>query len=469
MTISARYRLGVSLALVSVLSACTLGPNYARPIVDAPTGFRGAPDRGTAAAEQSIADRKWSEIFEDEALQTLIQRALEHGYDVRIAAARVLEAQAQLGVTRADQFPFVSAGATEIAQRTSRALTGTPHTFAGIELQAAAAWEIDFWGRYRRATEAARAALLASEWGRRAVMTTLVSQVAQGYFRLRMLDLSLDVSKSTLESRRESLRLTQVREQGGIGSLVDVRQAEQLVYEATGEIATLEREIDQEENFLSALLGDNPGAIARGLALTDQAEPPEVPTGLPSALLERRPDIQEAEQQLVAANAEIGVARSAYFPTIALTGSAGVQSAALTALFSGANAIWSGAASLVQPIFTAGRTRSQVAGAEARREEALLGYQQTIRQAFREVSDALVGYRKLREFREQQQLLLTSADDARRLVDVRYQGGTASYLEVLDADTRRFNAQLGLADAQFQELSALVEIYRALGGGWSAP
>ena len=469
MRISSPHRLGVLAALVCMVGACTVGPNYKRPVADAPAGFRGTANQGTVAAEQSIGDRKWSEVFADDVLQSLIQRALEHGYDLRIAAARVLQAQAQLGVTRADQFPLVSGGATEIAQRTSRALTGTPHTFAGIELQASASWEIDFWGRYRRATEAARAALLASEWGRRAVMTTLVSQVAQGYFRLRMLDLSLDVSKSTLESRRESLRLTQVREQGGVGSLVDVRQAEQLVYEATGEIATLEREIEQEENFLSALLGDNPGAIARGRALTDQPEPPEVPPGLPSALLERRPDIQEAEQQLVAANAEIGVARAAYFPSISLTGSAGVQSAALTGLFSGANAIWAGAAGLVQPIFTAGRTRAQVAGAEARRDEALLEYQQTIRQAFREVSDSLVGYRKLREFREQQQLLLTSADDARRLVDVRYQGGTASYLEVLDADTRRFNAQLGLADAQFQELSALVEIYRALGGGWSVP
>jgi len=474
MTISVRHRLGGLAALaclisVSLLGACTLGPNYTRPIVDAPSGFRGAQDQGGTAVEQSIADRKWSEIFEDQALQALIQRALEHGYDVRISAARVLEAQAQLGVTRADQFPAVSGGATELAERPSRALTGTSRTFAGSELQASAAWEIDFWGRYRRATDAARAALLASEWGRRAVMTTLVSQVAQGYFRLRMLDLSLDVSKATLESRRESLRLTQVREQGGVGSLVDVRQAEQLVYEATGEIATLEREIEQEENLLSVLLGDNPGTIARGRALTDQPEPPEVPPGLPSALLERRPDIQEAEQRLVSANAEIGAARAAYFPSITLTGSAGVQSAALTALFSGANAVWSGAASLVQPIFTAGRTRSQVAAAEARRDEALLDYQQTIRQAFREVSDSLIGYRKLREFREQQQLLVTSADDARRLVDVRYSGGVASYLEVLDADPRRFNAQLGLAEAQFDELSALVEIYRALGGGWSAP
>jgi multidrug efflux system outer membrane protein len=308
--------------------------------------------------------------------------------------------------------------------------------------------------------------LLASEWGRRAVMTTLVGEVSAGYFRLRMLDLSLEISRATLDSRQESLRLTQVREQGGVTSLVDVRQAEQLVYEATGEIATLEREIAQQENFLSVLVGDNPGEIARGRTLTDQTQPPDVPAGLPSALLERRPDIAAAEQQLVAANAQIGVARAAYFPTISLTGSGGMESTSLAGLFSGTNAVWTATAGLTQPLFTAGRTRSNVAIAEARRDEAVLSYQQTIRQAFREVSDALVGYRKLREFREQQRLLLASADDARRLADVRYRGGATSYLEVLDADTRRFNAQLGLADAQFQELSALVEIYRALGGGW---
>lgn len=456
-----------AVAVAVLVSGCTVGPNYRRPPVDPPSTFRGT-DTATqpAADQQSIADEQWTQIFQDDALRALIQRTLEHGYDVRIAAARVMEAQARLGVTRADQFPTVSAGASEIAERTARALGFTSRNIAATELQASVAWELDFWGRYRRATEAARAQLLASEWGRRAVMTTLVSEVASGYFRLRMLDLSLDISRGTLESRQESLRLTQVREQGGVTSLVDVRQAEQLVYEATGEIATLERQIEQQENYLSVLVGDNPGTIARGRTLTDQTQPPAVPAGLPSALIERRPDIQASEQQLVSANAQIGVARSAYFPTISLTGSGGIESTSLAGLFSGGNAIWTATAGLVQPVFTAGRTRSNVAVAEARRDEALLSYQQTIHQAFREVSDALVGYRKLREFREQQRLLLAAADDARRLADVRYRGGAASYLEVLDADTRRFNAQLGLADAQFQELSALVEIYRALGGGW---
>jgi multidrug efflux system outer membrane protein len=462
---AARWRQGLVAAAAIALTACTVGPNYKRPPADPPAAYRGAVEEAAPAAS-SLGDEQWYEVFQDDALRALIARALEHGDDIRLAAARIAEARARLGITRADEFPAVSAGVSEIAQRTARALGFASRTVAATEVQASAAWQLDFWGRYRRATEAARADLLATEWGRRAVMTSLVSDVAGSYFRLRMLDLSLDVSRRTLESRQESLRLTQVREQGGVTTLMDVRQAEQLVYGAQAEIATLEREIEQEENFLSVLLGDNPGPVGRGRSLTDQPQPPAVPAGLPSALLERRPDIQVAEQQLVSANAQIGVARASYFPSIALTGSGGVASTALTALFTGASTIWSAAASATQPVFTAGRTRSQVAVAEARREEALISYQRTVREAFREVSDSLVGYRKLREFREQQALVLASATDAARLADIRYRGGAASYLEVLDADTRRFNAELGLAEAQYRELQALVDLYRALGGGW---
>jgi len=453
-----------SIVAVSLLSqACLAGPNYQRPPVGAPDAFRGADVAATAA---SLADERWSAVFQDEVLQTLIRTALEHNDDIRTAAARILEAQAQLGVTRADQFPTVTAGVSVLGERPSVAL-GFPSANVGAAVvQGSAAWELDFWGKFRRATESARAQLLAAEWGRRAVMTTLVSQVASAYFGLRALDLELDISRRTLASRRESLQLAQVREQGGVTSLLDVRQAEQLVYGATGEIATLERQIAQQENFISVLMGGNPGGIARGQALTDQPHQAEVPSGLPSALIERRPDIQRAEQTLVAANAQIGVARAAFFPQIALTGSGGFESTALAALFTGTNVIWTAAAAATQPIFTAGRTRSQVALAEARRQEAVVDYQQTIRQAFREVSDALVGYRKLREFREQQALLFNAAQDARRLAQVRYEGGVTSYLEVLDADTRLFDAELGLAQAELSELTALVEIYRALGGGW---
>ena len=453
-----------SIVIASLLEpACLTGPNYQRPPVGAPDAFRNGD---AAASATSLADERWSAVFQDEVLQQLIRTALEHNDDVRTAAARILEAQAQLGVTRADQFPTVTAGVSVLGERPSVALGFPARNIGAVEIQGSAAWELDFWGKFRRATESARAQLLAAEWGRRAVMTTLVSQVASSYFGLRALDLELDISRRTLASRRESLQLAQVREQGGATSLLDVRQAEQLVYGATGEIATLERQIAQQENFISVLLGGNPAAVARGRALTDQPHQADVPAGLPSALIERRPDIQRAEQTLVAANAQIGVARAAFFPQIALTGSGGFESTALAALLTGTNVIWTAAAAVTQPIFTAGRTRSQVAVAEARREEAVVGYQQTIRQAFREVSDALVGYRKLREFREQQALLFTAAQDARRLAQVRYEGGVTSYLEVLDADTRLFDAELGLAQAELSELTALVEIYRALGGGW---
>jgi multidrug efflux system outer membrane protein len=450
-----------------VVAGCTVGPNYQRPPAGAPDAFRGeTPGQSSDASTPSLGDERWWQVFQDESLQALIRTALEHGYDVRMAAARIIEAQAQLGITRADQFPTISAGVNVLGERPSVALGFPSKNIGAIEVQGSVAWQLDFWGQFRRATEGARAQLLASEWGRRAVVTTLISQVASAYFGLRALDLELEISQRTLASRQESLQLTQVREQGGATSLLDVRQAEQLVFGATAEIATLEREIEQQENFVSVLLGSNPGPVVRGLALTEQPHPPDVPAGLPSTLLERRPDIQQAEQRLVAANAQIGVAKSAYFPQIALTGSGGFESTALTALFIGTNTIWTAAASVTQPVFTAGRTRSQVALAEARREEASISYQQTIRQAFREVSDALVGYRKLRESREQEGLLLGAAEDARRLATIRYQGGVTSYLEVLDADTRLLDAELGLARAELSELSALVEIYQALGGGW---
>lgn len=454
----------VAVAVALAAAACMVGPNYARPPVSVPSTYRGAAG-APATGTQSFGDEKWWEVFGDPTLQSLIRTALQHNVDVQVAAARILEAQAQLGITRADQFPTVNGGASVLGQR-SAALFFPSFTVGAMEVQATSAWDLDFWGKYRRATEAARAQLLSNEWAQRAVMTSLVSQVAEAYFNLRALDLELEISHRTLESRQESLRLTRVREQGGVTTLLDVRQAEQLVYTASSEIATLERQIEQQENFISVLLGNDPGPIARGQSLTDQPQPVSVPAGLPSTLLERRADIQQAEHDLIAANARIGVARAAYFPSITLTGSAGVESTALSTLVSSSAGIWTAAAALTQPLFTAGRTRSQVALAEARREEVVATYQQAIREGFREVSDALVGYRKSREFREQQALLLTAAQDARRLSDVRYQGGATSYLEVLDADTRLFNAELGLADAQLRELTSMVDIYRALGGGW---
>jgi multidrug efflux system outer membrane protein len=335
-----------------------------------------------------------------------------------------------------------------------------------LQVNLGLAWELDFWGKFRRATEAARAELLATEWGQKAVVSSLVSSVATAYFQLLELDSEMEISRRALDSRKESLRLVEIREKGGTTSMMDVRQSEQLVYTASASIPDLERRIEQQENLISLLLGRNPGVVKRGLSLVDNVVPPEVPAGVPSSLLNRRPDIQSAEQTLIAANARIGVAKAAYFPQITLTGLAGFQSAALTSLFTGPAGLWSFGGQLAQPLFTAGKIRSGVRLTEAQQQEAVLIYQQSIQQAFREVSDSLVAYRKNREFREQEALLTNSAGDATHLADSRYRGGVTSYLEVLDSDTRYFDAQLGLAQAQLNERLALVQLYNALGGGW---
>jgi multidrug efflux system outer membrane protein len=334
------------------------------------------------------------------------------------------------------------------------------------QLTASAAWNFDFWGKYRRATQAARASLLANEWAQKEVTSTLIANLATAYFQLRELDLELEISKRTFNSRNESLRLTQTLEQHGINSLLDVRQSEQLVYTAATEIPDFERQIAQQENAISILLGDNPGEVPRGLKLTEQPHAPEVPAGLPSSLLERRPDVREAEENLIAANAQIGVARAAYFPQISLTGTAGYESPALTNLFTGPAGIWNIAASVTQPIFEGGRLKSNVRLTEAQREQMRLTYEQTIQGAFRDVSNGLIAYRKNREFRLQQEHLLESAQDAARLSEVRFKAGTTDYLEVLTNETNSFSAELGLAQVQANELVALVQLYQALGGGW---
>jgi multidrug efflux system outer membrane protein len=448
------------------LTGCTVGPKYQRPAVTTPDAYRGlAPDADRQSAA-SLGDEKWWTVFQDDQLQVLIRTALTENYDVRIAAARVLQAQAALGITRADQFPTITGGAAANDFRIpqTKALPGTESSANSVSLSLV--WELDFWGKFRRATEAARADLLATEWGRRAVLTSLVSSVATAYFQLRELDLEMEISRRALTSRQESLRLVKVRALGGVTSMLDVRQSEQLVYTAAAAIPDLERRIEQQENFISILLGKNPGPVTRGKPLVENAVAPTVPAGLPSNLLERRPDIQAAEQQLVAANARIGVAKTAYFPQITLTAVGGYQSSALTSLFTGPAGFWNFGGQLLQPIFTAGRIRSGVRLTEARKQEAVLVYQQSIRQAFREVSDALVAYSKNQEFREQQDLLTKAAEDAVRLSSVRYSGGVTSYLEVLDSDTRYFSASITLAQADLNERLALVQLYRALGGGW---
>jgi multidrug efflux system outer membrane protein len=463
-----KRRKSAALLLVTVLTCgCAVGPNYKKPAVNTPTVYRGLTREEAANANsKSFAEEKWWDVFQDEQLKELIKTALQQNYDLRRAGARILQAQAALGLTRSNQFPTISADASALNERTARQkfipAIETNTKRVGLDFN----WELDFWGKFRRSTEAARANLAATEWGRQEIARELVANVAGAYFTLRALDLQLEITQRTLASRQDSLRLTRVLAEGGSTSLLDVRQAEQLVFTAGSGVPSLEQQIEQQENFISILLGNNPASVPRGRSLTDQPHVPTVPAGLTSSLLQRRPDIRQAEEQLIAANAEIGVARSQYFPQIVLTANAGYQSSALTALFTGPAGFWTFGSTLAQPIFTAGRLRSNVRLAEAQEQEAVLFYKETIQGAFRDVSDGLIAYRKTQEFREQQQLLVNSAQDAARLSHMRYSGGVASYLEVLTNETNYFSAELNLVQAQLNELLALVQLYKGLGGGW---
>lgn len=462
-------RLRVSAAVVGITAllstGCTVGPNYKRPNVAAPPTYRGEGTTATSAGP-SFGTEKWEAVFPDTTLQNLIRTALKQNYDIRIAATRVLQAQEQVTVARSNQFPTVSAGPGFITER-SPAIGPIPsYTVYLDNLEGSISWDIDFWGKYRRATEAARATLLSTEWARRQVVATVVANVASDYFTLRELDLDLDISKRTLASDEESLKITETLEQGGGTSMVDVLQAQQLVETAAAAIPNTEREIAQEEDALSTLLGNNPGDIPRGRALIDEPLPVTIPAGLPSSLLERRPDIREAEQNLVAANADIGEARAALFPTISLTGSGGLESTVLSNLFSGGAGLWTLTAGLSQPIFNAGRLRAQVRLSEAQEQQYLLMYRQAIQQAFQSVADALVAYDKYRQYREHEQRLAAAAQDAAHLSEIRYRGGVTSYLEVLTDETNYYSAELALAQARLNERLSLVQVYNTLGGGW---
>jgi multidrug efflux system outer membrane protein len=443
--------------LAAFLAGCTVGPNYKRPSVDVPASFRNAAPDQTAP---SLGDEKWWTVYKDETLQALIRRAIAQNYDVQIAANRILQAQAQLGITRADQFPTVSGSAGYSSQKIP--LFG----FNYFQLQGLFSWNVDFWGQYRRATEAARANLLASDWNRREVISTVVESVAIAYFQLRELDLELEIARNTLASRQQSLQLTQTLETGGAAGLLDVRQAQQLVETAAETIPDVERQVTQQEDLLSILLGENPHDIPRGMSLTEQPLPLTVPAGLPSELLTRRPDIEQAEQTLVAANAQIGVARAQLFPSLPLTGAAGFESGPLIHLLTPGAAEWNLAVPFTQPIFNAGRLRSNVKLKEDQQQQAVLTYRQTIQGAFRQVSGALIGFQKFREFREHQEALTTAAQEAANLSDMRYRGGVSSYLEVLTNQTNYFAAQLNLARARLNERLSVVQVYNALGGGW---
>ena len=464
MTQTASSWIAAVVLLPFLLGGCAVGPNYKRPAVATPQTFRGSPTATPGAA--SFGDEKWWEVFQDAQLQLLIRTALQQNYDLRIAASHILQAQAQLGITRSNEFPSAAAIASGVGSRNAQSKFFSAYDNSYTELGLGFQWNLDFWGKYRRATEAARDQLLANEWARQAVINSLVAGVASAYFTLREQDLQIEISRRTLASDKDSLRLTQLLVDHGRTSLLDVRQAEQLVFTASGAIPSIEKQIEQQENLISTLLGENPGGVTRGLELTAQPHAPEVPAGLPSSLLERRPDVREAEAQLMAMNAQIGVAKAAYFPSISLTGDGGVQSIALSRLFTGPAGMWSFVGQAAQPLYTGGSLRNGVRLAQAQQQQAVLTYQQTIQQAFREVSNALTAYAKDQDFRKQQELLTHSAEDAARLSDLRYRGGASSYLEVIDADTRYYSAELTLAQAQLNEMLDYVELYRALGGGW---
>lgn len=449
------------------LTGCVMGPNYKRPTVNVPPAYRGQSSALTSSKAASIGNEKWWQVFHDPVLVQLIHQAIERNYDVRIAATRVVQAQASLGITRSNEFPFVSAAAGLFNEKNAKTSKVFPaYTVNAGHLNLSVIWNLDFWGKYRRETESAQADLLATQWGQRAVLSSVVASVATSYFQLRALDSELQIAQHTLASRKDSLRLVRVLEQNGSASLLDVSQAEQLVDTAAETIPDVERQIEQQENLIRLLLGENPGPVPRGQPLTEQPAPPTVPAGLPAGLLDRRPDVREAEGNLMAATANIGVLKAALFPDFSLTAMGGLESYALNRFISAQSETWNNAINVSQPIFEEGALRAGVKLARAQWQQMVLTYQQAILSACEQVSNALVEYQKDREFRHQQQLLTQAAQQSDHLSLVLYHHGGASYLQVLTNETNYFAAELNLVQAQLNERLALVQIYQALGGGW---
>jgi multidrug efflux system outer membrane protein len=465
---SAALKASLSASLMAVLCGCLMGPNYRRPQTQVPDQYRGAP---AGRVPSSIGDQTWPELFHDETLDQLIRTALERNFDLRIAGERVMQARAQYGIARAGLLPTVDATASFTAVRNSsigqaRFLPrGTnfsaSYTQAGLQL----GWELDLWGRIRRLSEAARADYLASEEARHGVVVSLVGDVSNTYFALRAQDLQLEIAQRNRDIAQDNLRLIQLRRERGAANALEVHQAEQFLFTTTAQIASVQRSITQTEDALNLLLGNAPGDVPRGRNLEQIAPPQELPAGLPASLIERRPDIRQAEQNLIAANAEIGAARALFLPQISLTGFFGAQSRALTELLTGPARFQTAGPGAVLPIFRAG-LRSGVQLTEAQKNEMLIAYQRSIYSALREVSDALAAHDRTREERIEQEKLVTALSESVRLSDLRYRGGIDSYLQVLDAERNLFGEQLTLAQVRLQELQSVVQLYRALGGGW---
>jgi multidrug efflux system outer membrane protein len=456
----------VGIMASGMVAGCKVGPNYHRPVVQPPTAYRDLSENPQIQPQAaSYADLPWWQVFRDPQLQELIRIALKQNYDLQIATERINEARAQVAITRSNLFPQVQ-GSGDFSG-------GKEHNFQTkfnfLTLTADAAFQVDLFGKLRRATEASRAQLLATEDARQTVILTLVSDVASDYFALLQLDLQLQITSNTVAAQEASVKLTKLRVDHGVATKLDVLQAQQTLDTANAQIPDLERQIAQEENAISILLGNYPQAVPRGRPLVEQPLPPEVPPGLPSTLVERRPDIREAEQFLVAANAEIGVAKAQFFPQISLTGSGGGafgRSSAFSGLMNSQLGIWSYGAQVSQPIFTGGALRGNLRAAESQHQQALIAYRQAIQHAFGDVSDALIGYQKFREVRLRQEDTVADLQESVRLSNMRYKGGTTTYLEVLDGQRSLFSAELTLAQARGTEYQSLVQLYRALGGGW---
>src|SRR5579864_8860267 len=452
--------------ICGMFAGCKVGPNYHRPLVQTPTTYRDLHANPQLQAQAaSYADLPWWQVFQDPKLQELIRTALKQNYDLQIATERINAARAQLAITRSNLFPQVQGNGNFAGGKESNVQS----KFNFLTLSADAAFQVDLFGRLRRATEAARAQLLATDAARQTVILTLVSDVASDYFALLQLDLQLQITNETVKTQVDSVKLTTLRLQHGVATKLDVLQAQQVLDTANAQVPDLERQIAQEENAISILLGNYPQDVPRGLPLIEQPLPPEVPPGLPSTIIERRPDIREAEQNLIAANAEIGVAKAQFFPQISLTGSGGGafgRSSVFSSLMTTQLGIWSYGAQVSQPIFTGGALKGNLHLAQSEHQQALIAYRQAIQQAFGDVSDALIGYEKLHQVRMRQQDSVADLQETVRISTLRYKGGTTTYLEVLDGQRSLYGAELTLAAARADEYRGLVQLYKALGGGW---
>jgi multidrug efflux system outer membrane protein len=452
-----------AISLCVVMAGCTVGPNYEKPKMPVPGDYRFA--EATAQA-QSAADVPWFQIFDDPALQALIADAIANNLDLRIAVAHVEEARAQAGIAKSYMYPQVdgSAGYSVRGASTAEEPNDTTHQSGAYGFHLS--WEIDLFGKLRRGQEAAQALALASEQGRRGVLVTLIGDVATNYFLLRELDLQLEIARQTLRLNNDTVTYFQNRLTGGVSNRLELDRIQALREQTAAAIPEIERQIGQVENLISLLLGRPPGPVTRDRLTIAEALPPPIPPGLPTTLLERRPDVVQAEQFLVAANADIGVAKSLFYPTISLTGFLGGVSGDLTSFLGGTGGVWSLGSQLLQPIFQAGRIRRNLEAAQARFDAALAGYQRAALNSYREVADSLVTIQKLAEQRMHRELGVVALQDASDLSRARYESGLASYIEILTADQQLFEQQLLLAQTRGAELRARAELYRALGGGW---